>query len=106
MEQQKRMQEKKIMQEQLRIQEQKRLQEKQLVQKKIQEQQQRLMQIAQQRKQIFNMLSQFPKRQGKNNPGSRNTDQGFAEVNSLPKKKSEYYYKVEFFLQSTTVSTY
>ena len=86
MEQQKRMQEKKIMQEQLRIQEQKRLQEKQLVQKKIQEQQQRLMQIAQQRKQIFNMLSQFPKRQGKNNPGSRNTDQGFAEVNSLPKR--------------------
>ena len=86
MEQQKRMQEKKILQEQQRLQEQKRLQEKQLVQKKIQEQQQRLMQIAQQRKQIFNMLAQFPQRQGKNNAGSRNMDQGFAEVNSLPKR--------------------
>jgi hypothetical protein len=85
-EQQKRMEEKKRMQEQQRIQEQKRLQEKQLVQKKIQEQQQRLMQIAEQRKQIFNMLSQFPKRNGKNNTGSRNTDYGFAEVNSLPKR--------------------
>ena len=86
MEQQRRMQEKKILQEQQRLQEQKRLQEKQLVQKKIQEQQQRLMQIAQQRKQIFNMLAQFPQRQGKNNAGSRNMDQGFAEVNSLPKR--------------------
>ena len=86
MEQQKRMEQKKIMQEQQRLKEQKRLQEKQLVQKKIQEQQQRLMQIAQQRKQIFNMLAQFPQRQGKNNPGSRNIDQGFAEVNSLPKR--------------------
>ena len=86
MEQQRRMQEKKILQEQQRLQEQKRLQEKQLVQKKIQEQQQRLMQIAQQRKQIFNMLAQFPQRQGKNNDGSRNMDQGFAEVNSLPKR--------------------
>ena len=32
------------------------------------------------------MLAQFPQRQGKNNAGSRNMDQGFAEVNSLPKR--------------------